>query len=65
MIETVECYANNGEVTGNKFKNEKFNKNLMDGEKTYSPYWNDQKSVSLLELILKWRNFLTEKPDTK
>ena len=36
MIETVECYANNGEVTGNKFKNEKFNKNLMDGEKTFN-----------------------------
>lgn len=37
----------------------------MDGEKTYSTYRNDQKSVSLLEIILKWRNFLTEKPDTK
>ena len=37
----------------------------MDGKKTYSTYWNDQKSVSLLKLILKWRNFLTEKPGTK
>ena len=66
MIETVECYANyDGEVIGNKFKSEKFNKNLMDGGETYSTYWNDQKSVSLLEHILKWRNFLTEKPGTK
>ena len=62
MIETVECYANkDGEVIENKSKSEKFNKNLIDGENTYSTYWNDQKSVSLLELILKWRNLLTEK----
>ena len=39
MTETVECYANqDGEVIGNKFKSEKFNKNLMDGKKTYSTY---------------------------
>ena len=40
MIETVECYANkDGEkVIGNKLKSEKFNKNLIDGEKTYSTY---------------------------
>ena len=37
----------------------------MDWEKLYSTYWNDQKSVSLLEIILKWRNVLTEKPGTK
>ena len=37
----------------------------MDGEKTYSNCWNDQKSVSLLEIILEWRNVLTEKPGTK
>ena len=48
-------------VIGNKLKSEKFNKNLIDGEKTYSTYWNDQRSVSLFELFLKWRNFLTEK----
>ena len=57
--------AKDGEVIGNKLKIKKFNKNLIDGEKTYSAYWNDQKSISLLELILKWRNFLTEKPGTK
>ena len=42
MIETVECYADkDGEDIENKSKSEKFNKNFIDGENTYSTYWND------------------------